>query len=818
MQKKFIVLFVLLYFIGSSAAQPQGMERGLPPIHHAPDREFHMINVDLHLKFDLFRKKVYGSAVETIVPLRVDYDSVRLDAVDMRIEKVSMGDRILSFTYDGKKLVIGLDRKYSPDDTLTYTVVYSTVPRKGIFFVLPDTAYPERVPQIWSQSEMEDARNWFPCHDYPDDFVKSSVTATVPDDWVVVSNGVLKKVEEHSASRTKTFQWVEDKPHVVYLISIVAGKYSIVKDRFDEIPIYYYVPSVDRENARENFSHTPDILKFYSNVTGYRYPWQKLSLAAVSDFTYGGMENVSAITLTDATIHSANAEPQISSTGLIAHEIAHQWFGDLLTCRTWSNAWLNEGFATYFEALYGKHAFGDDHFSFEMYNDQKQVLNADKLERRPTVYNRYYNAVDLFGPYIYARGADILNMLRGVIGDKLFYKAIKYYVHKFCHQNVDTHDFENAVREATGYNLYWFFDEWVYKAGHPVFDVSYKYDSTAHRVFLKVKQTQTVDSLTPVYKMPVDVYIVTPSEKVIEKVWVDSTLNSYAFSVPEKPLMVNFDEGNYLLKEIKFQKSADELGYQLMHDPDAAGRIWAASQLSKCKGQGAVKALSNGALNDKFWAVRVECLNSLKNFSDLSVEQVFKAALRDKDQRVQVAAIDALAKLKAVSAKDLFKDLFERSSNYYVKAAAVKALAEVTGRSAMPFIERALKLSSHQEVIRGAALAALEKVDSSKAYEYAVRFARYGMPPSLRLQAIGALSRLGPANEKTISLLKEYASDPYIWARLAAITSLGKVGETDVIPLLKLREEEEADGRLKEAAKQAIWMIEMRQKSAGKGD
>ncbi|MGB9591394.1 MAG: hypothetical protein ACPL1K_02640, partial [Candidatus Kryptoniota bacterium] len=166
MQKKFIVLFVLLYFIGSSAAQPQGMERGLPPIHHAPDREFHMINVDLHLKFDLFRKKVYGSAVETIVPLRVDYDSVRLDAVDMRIEKVSMGDRILSFTYDGKKLVIGLDRKYSPDDTLTYKVVYSTVPRKGIFFVLPDTAYPERVPQIWSQSEMEDARNWFPCHDY----------------------------------------------------------------------------------------------------------------------------------------------------------------------------------------------------------------------------------------------------------------------------------------------------------------------------------------------------------------------------------------------------------------------------------------------------------------------------------------------------------------------------------------------------------------------------------------------------------------------------------------------------------------------------
>jgi aminopeptidase N len=815
MQKNFIVFLALIYFVGLSVAQPQRLERDIPPVHHAPNREFHMIDVNLHLKFDLNKKEVYGSAVETIVPLRVDYDSVRLDAVDMRIEKVAMGDKILGFRYDGKNLVIGLDRKYEPDDTLTYTVVYSTVPKKGIFFVLPDTAYPGRVPQIWSQSEMEDARNWFPCHDYPDDFVKSSITATVPDDWVVVSNGILKRVEDHPADRTKTFQWIEDKPHVIYLISIVAGKYSIVRDKWNDIPIYYYVPFEDRAYAKQNFSHTSDILKFYSSVTGYKYPWQKLSLSTVSDFTYGGMENVSAITLTDATIHSVDAEPQISSTGLIAHEIAHQWFGDLLTCRTWSNAWLNEGFATYFEALYGKQAFGDDHFAFEMYNNQKQVLEADKLERRPTVYNRYYDAVDLFGPYIYARGADILNMLRGVIGDRLFYKAIKYYVNKFQHQNVDTHDFENAVREATGYNLYWFFEEWAYKAGHPVFDVSYRYDSTAQKVLLKVQQTQTVDSLTPVYRMPVDVYIVTPSEKILEKVWVDSTVNSYAFNVPEKPLMVNFDEDNYLLKEVTFKKSTDELGYQLTHDPNAAGRIWAASQLSNRKGDDAVKFLSNAALNDKFWGVRVECLNSLEHISDPSSDQVFKDALHDKDQRVQVAAINALAKRRASSSEKLLEDLFEKSSNYYVKAAAVRALAEVEGRTAMPFIEKALNLNSHQEVIRSSALKALEEIDSSKAYEFAARFAQYGMPPSLRLQAIAALSRLEPGSEKTLSLLKKYTTDPYIWARLVAITSLGRIGNPGIIPLLQRKEKEEVDGRLKEAARRAIWMIETREKSSG---
>lgn len=818
MRRNFVVLsFVLVYFVSLALAQSHGVEKELPPIHHAPDREFHMINISLHLKFDLTRKEVYGTAVEKIVPLRVDYDSVRLDAVDMRIEKVYMGDRTLGFTYDGRNLVIGLDRRYGPDDTLTYTVVYSTFPKKGIFFVLPDTAYPERVPQIWSQSEMEDARNWFPCHDYPDDFVTSSITATVPEDWVVVSNGVLKKVEDHPESKTKTFQWVEEKPHVIYLISIVAGKYSVVKDRWGDVPIYYYVPSKEEERAKQNFSHTADILKFYSNVTGYKYPWQKLSLSTVSDFTYGGMENVSAITLTDATLHSIEAEPQISSTGLVAHETAHQWFGDLLTCRTWSNAWLNEGFATYFEALYEQHAFGNEHFAYEMYNNQKQVVAADKIERRPTVYNRYHNAVDLFGPYIYARGAVILNMLRGVIGDQLFYKAIKYYVHKFQHQNVDTHDFENAVREATGYNLYWFFDEWVYKAGHPVFDVNYSYDSTSHKVFLKVRQTQKVDSLTPVYKMPVDVYIVTPSHKLIKRVWVDSTFNSYCFNVPEKPLMVNFDESNYLLKEVNFKKSVDELGYQLLHDPDVAGRMWAASQLSIYNDDKVAGILCDGARNDKYWAVRMECLNSLENFSGSLVDEVLRDALQDRDQRVQVAAINAIAKRRTISAYGLLDNLFEKSSNYFVRAAIVKAIAELRGKSAMSFIEKALTLSSDQEVIRISALEALEKIDSSKAYEFAVRFSRYGMPPSLRLQAIRAISRLEPSKEETINLLKKYASDPYIWARMVAITSLGKIGNSSVIPLLQAREKEEVDGRLKEAARQAIRTIEMHQKSIGEG-
>ena len=813
MSRKSPSIFLAVIFAAAVAfSQPQDHSK-LPPIHHAPNREFHMLNVNLDFRFDMQKKEVFGTAVEKIVPLRVHYDTLHLDAVDMTIDKVVMNNKSLGFKYNGKTLSVGLGKDYGLNDTLTYTIVYSTFPKKGIFFVEADKAYPGRTPQVWSQSEMEDARYWFPCHDYPDDFLTSSVTATVPEDWVVVSNGLLDKVTTDRKDKTKTFRWVENKPHVIYLISIVAGKYSIVDDHFGKIPIYYYVAPEYAKYAKENFSHTPDILKFYSDVTDYPYPWQKLALSAVTDFTFGGMENVSAITLTDNTMHGKDAEPQVSSTNLVSHETAHQWFGDLLTCRSWANAWLNEGFATYFEALYGEHAFGEDHFNYEMYHNHQVVVAADHVERRPTVYNRYYDSVDLFGTYIYPRGASILHMLRGIVGKQLFFKAIQHYVHEFQHQNVDSHDFANAVREATGYNLYWFFDEWLYKGGHPVFDVNYDYDQNSHQLTLHVAQTQKVDSLTPVYKMPVDIYIVTPSEKITKKIWVDSLSNTYTFDVTEKPLMVNFDEGDYLLKELNFKKSVAELSYQLKSDPNVAGRVWAADQLAIEKGDGAVGALIDGLKNQSFWGVRLECARSLSHFNTNAVEEVLKSTVNDKDARVQTEAINGLAKYKDKDLAGLFEKLYKTRKNYFVRAAAVKALASVDGEKAMQVVEKALKQDSFQQVIRIAGLSSLVMIDSAKAYDEAVKFTKYGEPQPLRLQGINEMVRLGPKNEETSRLLKDYASDPYIWARMVSINSLGRIGDQSVIPLLQEREKIETDGRLKEAARRAIEMIEEKESS-----
>ena len=814
--RRIISTFVIILFISTSflSAQTDGpslarmRKHKFPPQHFAPNREFDLVNIKLDLNFDLDKKQLNGVAQEKINPLRDGLKEIHLNAVDMTIDTVLLGNKSLKYTYDGKILTINFEGSYGLKDTLTFLVKYSTIPQKGLYFVIPDDAYPDRTPQIWSQSEMEDARYWYPCHDYPDDYSTSELVATVPDNWEVVSNGVLKRVNTNKITKMKTFDWVEDKPHVIYLNSIVAGVYSVIKDNYGNIPISYYVSPVYKNDAKENFSATPDILKFYSTVTGYQYPWDKLSLAAVTDFTFGGMENVSAITLTDNTLHKKADEPQATSTELVAHETAHQWFGDLMTCRSWSNAWLNEGFATYFTALYEEHAFGEDQFAYQMMDDHNTVIRADKRERRPTVYNRYNDPVDLFSPYIYPRGASILHMLRGIVGKDLFFKAIKYYVDKYKFHNVGSHDFENAVREATGYNLYWFFNEWLYKGGHPVFNVSYKYNDADHTLSLNIKQVQMVDNITPVYRMPVNVLIQAKSGKMNENIVVDSLENNYTFKVSEKPLMVNFDEGSYLLKEMNFEKTVDELAFQLKNDEDAAGRIWAAGQLSKNGSAAAEKALIDGLQNDSFYGVRSVCAASLHNyFSDESRTALLKA-LEDRDLRVREAVITSLGNFKDANTLKTLTGIFKKSPNDYLKAACVNSISKIDTANALPLLNDALDQNSHGDIVAVTALTNLAKISPEDAYDKAIDLSQYGKPQNLRVSAIYLLAKLNRDHDKTLDLLKDYASDPYIWARRAALNGLGLIGDKAIVSFIKERENIETDGRLKQAAKQAISQIE----------
>ncbi len=801
-------LILIFSALALSTARPQA----LPPIHHEPNREFHTTNIKLNLKFDLKTKTVLGVATESVVPLRTHLDSLHLNAVDMTIERVTMNGRPLHYRYDGRILTLIFGRSYGLNNYLTYSITYSTHPSRGIFFISPDSGYPKRNPEVWSMSEPEDARYWFPCHDYPDDFSSSEVITTVPSNWTVISNGVLKRVTPTDGGKEKVFDWVERRPHVDYLISVIAGVFDKFETHYGKVPIYFYADPKYGNLVEKNFAIEPEVLRFYSTFTGQPFPWEKQALTCVTNFTWGGEENVSAITLTDRTIHDKNAEPQISSVSLIAHETAHQWFGDFLTTRNWANAWLNEGFATYFEAMFREHEYGEDEFQYEMYQNHNETIATDNRRREPTVNRRYYNPVDRFDNYIYPRGASILHMIRFVIGKPLFQKAIHYYIERYKGLPVGTHDFLEAIRQSTGYNLRWLFKEWLYDAGHPVFDVSYNYHQNAGDVVMKVEQVQKVDSLTPVYKMPVDIYLVTPTEKLTKRVWVDSLTNTFTFSVPNKPLMVNFDEGHWLLDEVHFHKSERELAYQLKNDSDVVGRIWAASQLKQDYKSQAEKHLISSLKHDSFWAVRSECATLLNDYDDVEAKEALIAATNDADARVEVAAVNSLGQYKGDSQiEDLMSRLFYDRTNYFVRAAAVTAFSDVDSAKALHVIYTALARSSYGNIIRIAGLNALMKVRHNMAYEIAVNYSKYGEPYELRTEGVHVLVELHLHPKETLSLLSKYVSDPYIWVRFGALAGLAKIGNKSVIPLLRERMKVESDGRLVQMAKRAIKSIEQRE-------
>ena len=509
MKKLLFLFFSIATTAYSQSVFPVTAENG-----EARSRTYHVLHYKIEVSFDESKKMLMGKVTTTLVPFTPDFSTLEFDAENMEFTKVTLGKTALSFDSLSKTIRIHLNKTYSYRDTLTVSIEYWCVPKKGLYFIQPDSAYPDKPWQIWSQGEDMDNHYWFPCWDFPNDKATSEVIGTVKSAYTFLSNGKLVNVKEDKKAGTKTFYWKEEKPIASYLIMMAAGEYAILNDEADGIPIQYYVYKNQVDDAKVCLAHTPLMMKFFNEKIGYKYAWEKYAQITIADFMFGGMENASATTMLDwILVFDARSRIDQSAVSLIAHEFAHQWWGDVVTCKDWRNIWLNESFASYFDPLYIEHAFGEDEFINDMYGSQQAGVRTDRvLGRKPIV------SVGSYSSNVYPRGASVLHMLRFVLGDDLFWRAIRHYVTKNQFTSVETNDLKIAVEEATGENLYWFFDEWVYKAGHPVFDVAYSYNDSARSVCLTVKQTQSKDSLTGVFRTPVDVEIVTSNGSFIHRI------------------------------------------------------------------------------------------------------------------------------------------------------------------------------------------------------------------------------------------------------------------------------------------------------------
>jgi aminopeptidase N len=793
-------LFVLLAAWQGAllGGDPPRSEKFAGKPREAPSRDFDFQHLKLECSFDWEERRVDGTVTHTAVALRGGVRRVVLDAVDIEVLSVEGDDgRRLGFESFPARLVIDLGRPCRRGDKVRFTVAYRARPRLGIYFFEPDAAYPMAPRQLWSQGECEEARHWIPLFDHPIDKVTSEIVVAAPRPLTAVSNGKLLSVSEREADRI--FHWRQDKPHSTYLITLVLGEFALWQDTWKGIPLTAYVEPRFAERAERSFALTADMMEFFSTRTGYPYPWDKYDQVCVHGFNFGGMENTSATTLTDRTLHDERAALDHSSLGLVAHELAHQWFGNLVTCRDWGDIWLNESFATFWANLYREHREGWDEALYERWEDGNEYLEEDRQRyRRRLSVQSYHSPEDVFDRHAYPKGGRILNMLRYVLGDEAFFAGTKLYLERHAFQAVETADFRRAMEDASGHSLGWFFAQWVHSGGHPVYRIASSWDETGRTLQVEIEQKQKVDDLTPLFRMPVVIEATTPAGKASHRIWVERQKEVFSLPLAERPRLVRFDPGDWILKEVELEKSQEELLYQLEHDEDMLGRLAAAEALAAFGGSlKARKALVSRLRSEPFWGVRRAIALSLgKLEGEDALSGLLEAFASEPKSSVRREILASLKKGGGEKAAELASRALASDPSYQVAAEALRLLGAIDPDRAYEKSLEALERDSHLDVIRSAAIETLargkhEGDRRALVLERIEKLAAPGNGPAARTSALGALAQIGKGSDVALERLTAALEDRLLHVRWSAIEGLAQLGDRRGLEALAARRQRE---------------------------
>jgi len=719
---------LLVLSLSAAPALAQSNAELMANDHYTRSHDYDLVHQRIEVSaFDWDSTSFAGRVTTTLVAERPGLDSLVLDEGAL-LENTAVSDRrgaALRTSRHGDTLVVFPSAPLAFGDTLVFTVAYRGKVRngRGLTYITPD-GLPHRPRQIWSQGEDMDNHFWFPTWDFPSDKMTWEVVATVPREDMAVSNGRLVSDVTRGSSRTLT--WSQDQPSATYLVSLIVAPLVKIHDAWKRVPVDYYVYREDSAKAWPLFHITPDMIDVYSTLTGVPYPWAKYAQTTVADF-FGGMENVSATTLIDGLPDArAYRDRPWYPWILIPHELSHQWFGDYVTTVNWANTWLNEGFAEFMPGQYWLTRLGA-HTAQDYYLDEyRQYMNIDRRRPMPLA--------SLGSNNIYPKGALVLEMLRDYLGPEPFWASVHRYLEDHAFGVATTDDFRQAVLEATGENLDWFWSEWMYQAGYPKFDVAAAYDSTRHTLTLTVKQTQ--DSVLPdtaaarpgmpasvrpeasrvrftvpaVFRMPLVVRVGTAAGDVTQRVEIDAREQTVVVpGVQSAPTMVVFDDGNHVLKSLSFDEPTAWLANQLSRDADLWDRGWAIGQLQKRTADGAAEAaLADAAVHADYFLTRVEALEALGDFGPGALPAA-TAALADTSAAVRGAAVAALGQLGEGSAQaaSLARGAWTSDSSYEVRAAAATALIRLDSAGARDVITAALAEPSYGDAIQNAALQAI---------------------------------------------------------------------------------------------------------------
>jgi aminopeptidase N len=754
---------------------------------YAPSRDYDLTHVRVELRFDVDQRKVMGQVTHTLSALRDGVAQLNFDSAELNISAVQVDGKDAHFSTDAQKLHVDLSAPSKAGQQYQVSIRYDGKPKKGLFFILPDKSRPNQTRQIWSQGEAEDTHYYIPIYDYPNDRTTTEMILTVPSGWETVSNGRLVSVTD-AGQGMKTWSWSQSQPVSTYLISLVAGEFDKQSITWRNIPVEYIVPRGMKDRIPPTFTRTPDMLSYFSDRLGVPYPWDKYDQSMVDQFVVGGMENVSATTETTRNLlHPVLARESLQqSDGLISHEMSHQWFGDLVTCRDWGNLWLNEGFATFMATLWQEHQFGADNAAYARWRTQEGWIRQGRLYSVPVVTRDFDDSLKYAGN-IYDKAGLILQMLREQLGDEAFFGGLKHYLEKNRLGNVVTEDLVTALEESTGKSLDHFFDQWIYGAGAPRFTVTQAYDAAAHQLSLTVKQTQRVAGSVGLFDVPVEIAVATAGGNQSFPIRVTQAEETFNFPLNEAPLNVIFDRGSRILKSVDFRKSPDQWIYQLQHADEAVDRAVAAEALGDVKDNPAVIAvLGDAAKSDHFWGVRVQALTALGRIGGAEAGKQVLAATSNTEPWVRDVAVEQLSRFKNdATLPERLADMSRHDAAYRVRATALVSYAQLKPSGGLSLLQESAKTDSPDDVIRRAALRAMGPLGDDKAVATLLDWSAEGKPIALRTSAIGSLAQLDKKNEnigkRLIALLDDEAFD----IRSAAVTALGERDDASAIPALE---------------------------------
>ena len=659
-----------------------------------------LVHTKLEVKFDFEKAWMYGKAWITLKPHFYATDTLTLDAKGMDIKEISIAKGSkksqLKYSYDSLQLFIKLDKVYKGGENYTIYIQYTAKPNdlivkgseaitdaKGLYFINPTGEEKDKPTQIWTQGETEANSVWMPTIDKSNQKSTEEIYMTVPAKYVTLSNGLLKS-QVKNADGTRTDYWKMDLPHAPYLFFMGVGDFAIVKDRYKEKEVNYYVERKYEPYARKIFGNTPEMMKFFSNKLGVEFPWAKYAQMVGRDYVSGAMEN------TTATLHQEsayqNARQLVDGNGweeTIAHELFHQWFGDLVTAESWSNLTVNESFANYSEYLWMEYKKGKDAADEHHYQDMQGYLMQPGNDQKDLVRFKYADKENMFDAVSYNKGGRILNMLRNYVGDDAFFKSLNNYltVNKF--KAGEAGQLRLAFEEVTGEDMNWFWNQWYYGAGHPKLKIDYKYDDAAGKALVIIEQTQK----TKIFRLPVAIDVYSGSTKTRRKVWMENKIDTFTFNYTSRPDLINVDAEKVLLAEKTDNKTAENYVHQMEYAPNYLDRREALEFFAK-KG---MKELALG-LQDKFDGLR-----------RLTMDRLGKSKMA-KDAQV-IAAIESIA---------------NNDKDKKTQAAAIKFLAKTADVKYLPLYKKFVNDSSYS--VAGASLAGLEKLEPSNAYELAKKF------------------------------------------------------------------------------------------------